>query len=73
MDGGMICLLVVVGIVVLLVFNASDKANNKFRGKCGECAHQTGWLTESGVENAMEAHYADRHPELPPGGLIQAR
>lgn len=42
-----------------------------FRYSCGECGFSTPWTTESEAEDLAVAHYADRHPNLTPGGTVQ--
>lgn len=73
MDGGFLCLLVVVGIVVFFIYNANQKAGNRFRIACGECGYQSGWTTESAAQADAIRHYQDRHPSILPGGTIQFR
>lgn len=43
----------------------------KFRNSCGECRYTTPWLPESEAEQRIVDHYAQRHPDLPPGGTQQ--
>lgn len=73
MDSGAICVLVVVGVVALWIYSKNDRANNSFRVKCGECSHTTAWQTESQAGTAIASHYEQRHPEVPPGGVIEYR
>ena len=68
-----LCLLVVAGIVALLVYNSNQKANYRFRNRCGECSHVSAWHTESEAERQCVAHYAERHPGIRPGGVIETR
>ncbi|MFD9124078.1 hypothetical protein [Kitasatospora sp. NPDC059571] len=42
-----------------------------YRYRCGECGFKTSWGTESQGEQQQIAHYADRHPGLAPGGLVE--
>ncbi|GLW72713.1 hypothetical protein Kpho02_50120 [Kitasatospora phosalacinea] len=42
-----------------------------YRYRCGECGFKTSWGTESQGERAQIAHYADRHPDLYPGGTVE--
>lgn len=77
MDNGTICFFVVAGLVVLWLYSRGQKdrdlAVNKFKTRCGECEYESPWLTESAAQDMMIEHYAVRHPETPPGGLIQFR
>ncbi|MGW4248066.1 hypothetical protein [Nocardia sp. NPDC004722] len=73
MDGGLICLLVVVGIVALFIYMSNQKSVNKYRAVCGECGFRSGWMTESQAEASSAQHYRSRHPNVPPGGTMQIR
>ncbi|MFJ4654280.1 hypothetical protein ACIP5Y_23680 [Nocardia sp. NPDC088792] len=73
MDGGFVCILVVVGVVALLIYMSNQKASNRYRADCGECSHQSAWLSESEAEAASIRHYRSKHPDLPPGGTMQIR
>ncbi|MGW4241185.1 hypothetical protein [Nocardia sp. NPDC004722] len=73
MDGGFLCLLVVVGFVAYLAYRSSERSNKKYRSVCGECSFTTEWLTESGAENRISAHYAASHPGIVPGGHFEIR
>ncbi|MQY22177.1 hypothetical protein NRB20_52900 [Nocardia sp. RB20] len=75
MDGGLACLLVVIGVIALLIYRSESnhKANNRFRAICGECDYQSTWMTESQVYDNSAAHYNSRHPHTRPGGTIQIR
>ncbi|WP_324792430.1 hypothetical protein SJX93_00020 [Streptomyces cyaneofuscatus] len=42
-----------------------------YRYRCGECGFSTLWTTESEAEDRSRAHYADRHPQLVPGGSVE--
>ncbi|MET8732475.1 hypothetical protein ABZV81_35695 [Streptomyces parvus] len=42
-----------------------------YRYRCGECGFSTSWSTESEAEDRVVAHYADRHPDLVPGGSVE--
>ncbi|ASU84471.1 hypothetical protein CDO52_18170 [Nocardiopsis gilva YIM 90087] len=42
-----------------------------YRYRCGECTFKTGWITESEAEDRAVAHYADHHPQLIPGGMVE--
>jgi hypothetical protein len=44
-----------------------------YRYWCGECNYHTLWLTESQGAGAQETHYAQRHPDIPPGGRVEVR
>ncbi|MEV6260642.1 hypothetical protein AB0M42_07740 [Streptomyces sp. NPDC051784] len=41
------------------------------RYRCGECGFSTRWSTESEAGDLAAAHYADHHPGLPLGGIVQ--
>ena len=41
------------------------------RYRCGECGFSTRWTTQSEAEDLSVAHYADRHPQLAPGGSVE--
>ncbi|MEV6071911.1 hypothetical protein AB0L82_35680 [Nocardia sp. NPDC052001] len=73
MDGGFLCLLVVIGFVAYLVYRASERSNKKYRSVCGECRFATEWLTESGAANRISAHYRTAHPTIAPGGQVEIR
>lgn len=40
--------------------------SDSYRHRCGECGHRTAWGTESRGEQAIETHYAHRHPHIAP-------
>ncbi|MEL5960031.1 hypothetical protein AADR41_35640 [Streptomyces sp. CLV115] len=42
-----------------------------YRYRCGECGYSTPWTTESDAEDRAVSHYADRHPDIAPGGTVQ--
>lgn len=44
-----------------------------YRHRCGECGHRTAWGSESQGEQAIETHYAHRHPHILPGGVVEFR
>jgi hypothetical protein len=73
MDGGILCLLLVVGLVALLVYLSKQKANNRFRNHCGECSYVSQWMTESSAEQDAIRHYATNHPQIRPGGHMESR
>ncbi|MEU2681235.1 hypothetical protein ABZ638_30560 [Streptomyces sp. NPDC007107] len=41
------------------------------RYRCGECKFATRWTTESEVGDLAAAHYAERHPGLALGGVVE--
>ncbi|MET8877085.1 hypothetical protein [Nocardia sp. NPDC004604] len=73
MDPGFLCLLVVIGIIALLVYNSNQKATNRFRVHCGECRYVSPWMTESAANADSLQHYETRHPAAVPGGHIESR
>ena len=42
-----------------------------YRYWCGECGFSTGWTTEHAGEEEQLAHYARKHPTVPPGGHVE--
>ncbi|NUP22555.1 MAG: hypothetical protein HOZ81_42155 [Streptomyces sp.] len=46
---------------------------DSYRYRCGECGHRTAWGSESRGGEAMETHYAQRHPHIAPGGMVEFR
>jgi hypothetical protein len=46
---------------------------DSYRYRCGECGHRTSWGRESQGQQAIEAHYAQRHPQVIPGGMAEFR
>lgn len=46
---------------------------DSYRYRCGECGHRTGWGSESQGGEGIEAHYAQRHPHVPSGGMVEFR
>lgn len=44
-----------------------------YRYWCGECHYRTPWLAESEGAAEQVAHYAQRHPAVPPGGRVEVR
>ncbi|MFG2269966.1 hypothetical protein ACGFNY_09350 [Streptomyces chartreusis] len=46
---------------------------DSYRYRCGECGHRTAWGGESQGEQAIETHYAHRHPHIAPGGVVEFR
>ncbi|MFI9275613.1 hypothetical protein ACIGXM_33640 [Kitasatospora sp. NPDC052896] len=40
---------------------------------CGECGFKTPWLSRTQGEHQQIAHYAKRHPGVPPGGHVEFR
>lgn len=73
MDGGFVCLLVIVGVVALFIYMSNQKSVNKYRAICGECGYRSGWVPESLAEDAMVQHYRYKHSHLPPGGTMEIR
>ncbi|MGW1813917.1 hypothetical protein ACWCQM_10180 [Streptomyces sp. NPDC002125] len=41
------------------------------RYRCGECRFATRWTTESEVGDLAAAHYAENHPGLALGGIVE--
>ncbi|MFD9758154.1 hypothetical protein [[Kitasatospora] papulosa] len=41
------------------------------RYRCGECRFATRWTTESEVGDLAAAHYAENHPRLALGGIVE--
>ncbi|RLK54343.1 hypothetical protein [Actinokineospora cianjurensis] len=46
---------------------------SQFQYACGECGFRTPWSTESQGAEWQEAHYSQRHPGIPPGGIVRTR
>jgi hypothetical protein len=46
---------------------------DSYRYRCGECGHHTSWGSESQGQRAIEAHYAQRHPHVATGGMVEFR
>lgn len=46
---------------------------DSYRHRCGECGHRTAWGSQWQGEQAIEAHYAARHPHVVPGGMVEFR
>ncbi|MDI9889003.1 hypothetical protein QMZ92_32830 [Streptomyces sp. HNM0645] len=42
-----------------------------YRHRCGACGFTTRWTSRSEAEDLSVAHYADRHPGLVPGGIVE--
>lgn len=43
-----------------------------YRYWCGECGFRTPWLSASEGEQQQLEHYAKQHPEIDPGGQVEA-
>jgi hypothetical protein len=46
---------------------------DSYRYRCGECGHHTVWGSQSQGEQAIETHYARKHPYVATGGIVEIR